>query len=127
MLNKTVDFRHRLWYMFGLPKEELHMDYMTALLERFGIPTPRKSELLSEIKTVEEELTATLDERQKEQMTHLMDVQNTLRQESAVYAFLSGFRLACGIRSELDSLPSFPAICEAEKRELTRLEEGIKA
>ena len=91
-------------------------DYMTALLERFGIETPELSALQARAKAAEEKLKETLDDEQRRLLLRLTDCHNTYRQEAALSGFLSGWRLASGIRDELDALPRFSIIDEDEAR-----------
>lgn len=91
-------------------------DYMTALLERFGIETPELSALQARARAAEEKLKETLDDEQRRLLLRLTDCHNTYRQEAALSGFLSGWRAALGIRNELDALPRFSLIDEDEAR-----------
>ncbi len=91
-------------------------DYMTALLERFGIETPELSAQQARARAAEDKLKETLDAEQRKLLLRLTDSHNTYRQEAALSGFLSGWRTALGIRDELDALPRFSIINEDEAR-----------
>ncbi len=91
-------------------------DYMTALLERFGIETPELSAQQVRARAAEEKLKEKLDAEQRKLLLCLTDCHNTYRQEAALSGFLSGWRLANGIRDDLDALPRFSLIGEDEAR-----------
>ena len=106
-----------LWYVFVLPKGGQHMNnYMIALLDRFGIASPRAAELIGRVKTAEENLRGELTKEQRKLLLRLTDSQNALREEAVLYGFISGYRLAEGIRGELDTHPLFSIVVEDEKR-----------
>ena len=94
-------------------------DYMTALLERFQIETPALSAYQARTAAAEARLKETLD---AEQRLQLSDCENAYRQETALCGFLSGCRLANGVRDELDALPRFSIIDEDEARARERYE-----
>ena len=91
-------------------------DYMMALLDHFGIASPRAAELAGRVKTAEENLRRGLTKEQRKLLLRLTDSQNVLREEAALYGFISGYRLAEGIRRELDEHPPFSIVAEDEKR-----------
>ena len=91
-------------------------DYMTALLERFGIETPELPALQARARAAEEKLKETLDDEQRRLLLRMADCHNTYRQEAALSGFLSGWRTALGIRNELDALQRFSLIDGDEAR-----------
>ena len=97
-------------------------DYMTALLERFQIETPELSAYQARTAAAEGKLKETLDTEQRKLFLQLTDCQNSYRQEAALCGFLSGWRLAEGVRNELDALPRFSIIDEDEARAQERYE-----
>lgn len=97
-------------------------DYMTALLERFQIETPELSAYQARTAAAEAKLKETLDTEQRKLLLQLSDCENSYRQETALCGFLSGWRLADGIRDELDALPRFSIIDEDEARSRERYE-----
>lgn len=98
-------------------KEATHMnDYMTAMLDRFGLTSPRATELTGSIKTAEENLRKELNKDQRKLLLRLTDDQNALREEATLCGFISGYRLAEGVRRELDAHPPFSIVAEDEQR-----------
>ena len=97
-------------------------DYMTALLERFQIETSELSANQARTAAAEAKLKETLDAEQRKLLLQLTDCQNSYRQEAALCGFLSGWRLANGVRDELDALPRFSIIDEDEARARERYE-----
>ena len=91
-------------------------DYMIALLDRFGIVSPREAELTGRVKTAEENLRGELTKEQRKLLLCLTDSQNALCGEEVLYGFISGYRLAEGIRGELDAHPPFSIVAEDEQR-----------
>ena len=99
-------------------------DYMTALLERFQIETPALSAYQARTAAAEAKLKETLNAEQRKLLLQLTDCQNAYRQETALCGFLSGCRLANGVRDELDALPRFSIIDEDEARVHVDMERG---
>ena len=97
-------------------------DYMTALLERFQIETPELSAYQARTAAAEAKLKDALDTEQRKLLLRLTDCQNAYRQEAALCGFLSGWRIANGVRNELDALPRFSIIDEDEARARERYE-----
>ena len=97
-------------------------DYMTALLERFRIETPELSVHQARTRAAEEKLKESLDANQRKLLLRLTDCHNTYREEAALSGFLTGWRVANGIRDELDALPRFSLIDEDEARITAREE-----
>ena len=91
-------------------------DYMTALLERFRIETPELSAKQARTRAAEDKLKDTLDDGQRKLLLHLADCENYYRTEAALCGFLTGWRLANGIRDELNALPRFSLLDEDEAR-----------
>ena len=91
-------------------------DYMTALLERFRIETPELSAQRARTRAAEDKLRETLDDGQRKLLLRLVDCENYYRTEAALCGFLTGWRLANGIRDELDALPHFSILDEDEAR-----------
>ena len=99
-------------------------DYMTALLERFGIETPELLAYQARTAAAEAKLKETLDADQRKLLLRLTDCQNTYREEAALNGFITGWRVASGIRDELDAIPCFSIIDEDEARTRKAYEEA---
>ena len=92
-------------------------NYMMALHQRF-CKEPECCEIKQQIREAEQELRQKLDQRGQEQLLKLADLQNELLGETSLESFLSGFKLALGIATELAPSYSFDddeeqRVCEA--------------
>lgn len=79
---------------------------MVALHQRF-CKEPECREVRKQIVEVERELRQALDRRGQEKLLKLADLENELLGEISLERFLSGFKLALGIATELASSYSF--------------------
>ena len=75
-------------------------DYMQALQEKF-FSDAAYAERRQEIKAIRCKLSHTLDKQRRKQLLQLVDAESQLRDDMALDSFIAGFRLACGICSEL--------------------------
>ena len=91
-------------------------DYTIALLERFRVETEELLERQEELNKAEETLKETLDAQQMRLFCHVNSRFESLRLELELCGFLTGWRLAEGVRNELDTIPRFSIISEDEKR-----------
>ena len=91
-------------------------DYMRALHQRFGKEAPGAKELEDEIKQIEKQLKEQMDIPQRKLLLRLTDEESELRAESSLYAFIAGYRLACGIHRELMEEPPYSFEQEEEER-----------
>ena len=91
-------------------------DYMRALYQRFGKASPGAKELEDEIKQIEKQLKEQMDIPQRKLLLRLTDEESELRAESSLYAFIAGYRLACGIHRELMEEPPYSFEQEEEER-----------
>ena len=80
-------------------------DYMTALLDRFGIPSPQVADMEAKVNAAVDQLREQLGKDQRKLLLRVLDAENTRREEAALYGFLSGYRLAEGIHRELYEQP----------------------
>ena len=91
-------------------------DYMTALLDRFGIPSPKAAETEEQVRAAEQDLKEQLGKEQWRLLLRLTDLHNACREEARLSGFISGYRLAAGIHGELDEHPRFSIVAEDEER-----------
>ncbi|MBO4915381.1 MAG: hypothetical protein J5449_09270 [Oscillospiraceae bacterium] len=91
-------------------------DYMIALQRRFQIPSERSEELRQEARAAYDTLHDTLSREQQKLLLRLIDAENSYRDEEKIDAFFSGFRLADGVRRELNEIPAFSCEDEDEKQ-----------
>ena len=76
-------------------------DYMKALHARF-CREPDLQEVRSELDRAYREIKARLDPQDQETLLQLADLENELREETSLTAFIAGFRLGMGIAGELE-------------------------
>ena len=91
-------------------------DYMRALHQRFGKEAPSVKVLEDAIEQTEIQLKEHLDIPQRKLLLRLMDQESELRAETSLYAFISGYRLACGIHRELLEEPPYSFEQEEDER-----------
>ena len=75
-------------------------DYMQALREKL-FSDDVYAERRQEIETIRCKLSHTLDKQRRKQLLQLVDAESQLRDDMILDSFIAGFRLACGIGSEL--------------------------
>ena len=91
-------------------------DYMRALHQRFGKDAPEAKALEDAIEQTEKQLKEHLDIPQRKLLLRLMDQESELRAETSLYAFIAGYRLACGIHRELLEEPPYSFEQEEEEK-----------
>ena len=91
-------------------------DYMRALHQRFGKEAPSVKVLEDAIEQTEKQLKEHLDIPQRKLLLRLTDQESELRAEASLYAFIAGYRLACGIHRELLEEPPYSFEHEEEER-----------
>ena len=91
-------------------------DYMTALLRRFKIETANSTAMTEQVKTAEDHLREQLGKEQRRLLLRLTDLHHALHEEVQLGGFIAGYRLAEGIREELDGYPRFSVAAEDEER-----------
>ena len=75
-------------------------DYMQALQDKF-FPDTAHAKRRGEIEAMRRKLSRTLDRQHRKQLLQIVDAQSQLCDDRALASFIAGFRLACGIASEL--------------------------
>ena len=76
-------------------------DYMKALHARF-CREPELQKVRVEMERTYREIKARLDPQDQETLLQLADLENELREETSLTAFIAGFRLGMGIAGELE-------------------------
>ena len=76
-------------------------DYMKALYHRFETQSERAEKLEREADKIYRQLTKQLGKHQRRLLLRLVDLEATLRDQSCLDSFMSGYRLAHGIHQEL--------------------------
>ena len=95
-------------------------DYMRALRQRFS----QAKESADKSQEREELLTAlrrNMDKPERKLLLRLLDLESSLRDESCLYSFINGYRLASGINRELSDEPPYSFDSEEEEKAKTIL------
>ena len=97
---------------------------MMALQQRFHVKSEETIRSGREVKAAYDALHGELSKQQKKLLLRYLDAEESFRTEEKLDSFFSGFRLARGIETELNSIPpySFDDADEARAREIIRLE-----
>ena len=69
-----------------------------------------------EIETIRCKLSHTLDKQRRKQLLQLVDAESQLREDMVLDSFITGFRLACGISSELGKNNWYSYVKDVEQR-----------
>ena len=99
-------------------------DYMMALHRRFHIESEQTAKLGREVEGAYDALHDTLTVEQQKLLLRFLDAEEHFRDEETLDAFVSGFKLADGIRRELGAPYSYEAESEAQARALLQRELG---
>ena len=97
---------------------------MMALQQRFHVKSEETTRAGHEVEAAYDALHDELSREQKKLLLRYLDAEEAFRNEEKLDCFFSGFRLARGIKTELNSVPpySFDDEAEARAREIIRLE-----
>ena len=76
-------------------------DYMKALHARF-CKEPELQKVREELEQAYREIKARFGQQDQETLLQLADLENELREETSLTAFIAGFRLGMGIAGELE-------------------------
>ena len=90
-------------------------DYMQALQDKF-FSEDIYAEQRQEIETMRCKLSHTLDKQRRKQLLQLVDAESQLRADMVLDSFIAGFRLACGIGSELGKNNWYSYVKDVEQR-----------
>ena len=91
-------------------------DYMKALQRQFE-PKPRSiQELSDEVDRTHKELSSRLAKEDRKLLLRLVDMEDHLRGHATLHSFTCGYRLACGIHSEIAAEPMYSFAKEEEER-----------
>ena len=100
-------------------------DYMKALYHRFEIQSERAEKLEREADKTHKQLAKQLGQQQRRLLLYLVDLEATLRDQSCLDSFMSGYRVAHGIHQELlAKQPPYNFEDEDERLACERLREG---
>ncbi len=82
-------------------------DYIKALHLRFKNPSQRSQKLEREAAALHRQLSSCLAKPERKLLLRLVDLEDTLRGQTSLDSFTSGFRLAGGIHRELMEQPPY--------------------
>ena len=97
---------------------------MRALYLRFGNTSRQAQEINKEREVLRRKLAARLEMTERRMLLRLVDLENELREQKIINAFISGFRLATGIQRELSEQPPYSFDAENEKQAREIFEKG---
>ena len=97
-------------------------EYLKALHERFTTASPEAVRVQRERDRILARLRGRLDRSQRVLLLHLLDLEDDLRDQISLDSFLSGIRLARGIKQELGELPPYSFDDENEEQAKKRKE-----
>lgn len=95
---------------------------MIALQRRFHVKSERTAELGQEVEAAFDTLHNELSREQQKLLLRFLDAEEHYRDAEKIDAFISGFKLADGIRQELGEAYSYEAEDEARAQEIFRRE-----
>ena len=95
-------------------------DYMKALQRQFETKPRLMQELADEIARTHKELSARLAKEDRKLLLRLVDLEDNLHGVATLHSFTCGYRLACGIHSEIAAEPMYSFAKEEEERACRR-------
>ena len=95
-------------------------DYMKALQRQFETDSRLIQDLNNEVDRTHKELSAQLAKEDRKLLLQLVDLEDNLLEVATLHSFICGYRLACGIHSEIASEPMYSFAKEEEERACRR-------
>ena len=95
-------------------------DYMKALQRQFETNPWSIQELADEVNRTRKELSSRLAKEERKLLLRLVDLEDHLHGVATLHSFTCGYRLACGIHSEIAAEPMYSFAKEEEKRACQR-------
>lgn len=95
-------------------------DYMKALQRQFETKPRSIQELSDEVDRTHKELSSRLAKEDRKLLLRLVDMEDHLRGHATLHSFTCGYRLACGIHSEIAAEPMYSFAKEEEERACRR-------
>ena len=99
-------------------------EYLKALYERFKREVPEVTELEQKADQAYEKLHDRLEKSERRLLLELTNLEDCLQDAAALYGFIEGYRLACGLHRELSETPPYSFDQEQEQRAAKLAEEG---
>ena len=91
-------------------------DYMKALQRQFETNPRSMQELNDAVNRTHKELSSRLAKEDRKLLLRLVDMEDNLRGQATLHSFTCGYRLACGIHSEIAAEPMYSFAKEEEER-----------
>ena len=91
-------------------------DYMKALQRQFETNPRSIQELADEVARTHRELSSRLAKEDRKLLLRLVDLEDNLQSVATLHSFICGYRLTCGIHSEIASEPMYSFAKEEEER-----------
>ena len=91
-------------------------DYMKALQRQFETDCQSIRDLNDEVNRTHKELSSRLAKEDRKLLLRLVDLEDHLHGVASLHSFTCGYRLACGIHSEIAAEPMYSFAKEEEER-----------
>ena len=91
-------------------------DYMKALQRQFETDSRLIQDLNDEVNRTHRELSSRLAKEDRKLLLRLVDLEDHLHGVATLHSFTCGYRLACGIHSEIAAEPMYSFAKEEEER-----------
>lgn len=91
-------------------------DYMKALQRQFETDCQSIRDLNDEVNRTHKELSSRLAKEDRKLLLRLVDLEDHLHGVATLHSFTCGYRLACGIHSEIAAEPMYSFAKEEEER-----------
>ena len=95
-------------------------DYMKALQRQFETDSRLIQDLNDEVNRTYKVLSSRLAKEDRKLLLRLVDMEDHLRGQATLHSFTCGYRLACGIHSEIAAEPMYSFAKEEEERACRR-------
>ena len=82
-------------------------DYMQALQRQFETKPQSIQDLTDEVDRTRKELSSRLAKEDRKLLLQLVDLEDNLQSVATLHSFTCGYRLACGIHSEITAEPMY--------------------
>lgn len=98
-------------------------NYMKALQRQFETDSRLIQDLNDEVNRTHKELSSRLAKEDRKLLLRLADMEDNLRGQATLHSFTCGYRLACGIHSEIAAEPMYSFAKEEEERACRRAQD----
>jgi len=99
-------------------------DYMKALQRQFETDSQPIRDLNDEVNRTHKELSSRLAKEDRKLLLRLVDLEDHLHGVATLHSFTCGYRLACGIHSEIAAEPMYSFAKEEEERACRKVQDN---